>query len=210
VGFDPTALKMAGEDGGGFGLFSIRERLSLLGGRMDIDSAPGRGSRFILTAPGGVAGAARRNDTSDEAPSGARQAGAQLRAPEPGARIRVLLADDHAVVREGLKGVLGEEPDIQVVGEAAHGMEAVELADELRPDVVLMDVSLPLLDGIEATLAIHAAHPDIRIIGLSTFDDHVHAKEMREAGAVEYVTKSAPSGVLLAAIRRAGVATASG
>lgn len=209
VGFDPAALKLAGENGGGFGLFSIRERLSLLGGRMDIDSAPGRGSRFILTAPLGVAEAAPPPVTSGFMPPEAGQAGAQLSAPAPGVRIRVLLADDHAVVREGLKGVLGEESDIQVVGEAAHGLEAVELAGELHPDVILMDVSLPLLNGIEATLAIHAAHPDIRIIGLSMFDDRAHAQEMRDAGAVEYVTKSAPSGVLVAAIRRAGVVTAS-
>jgi len=121
-------------------------------------------------------------------------------------RISVLPADDHAVVREGLKDVLGVEPDIQIVGEAAHGLEAVELAADLHPDVILMDVSLPLLTGVEATSAIHAAHPDIRIIGLSMFDDRVHAQEMRDAGAVEYVTKSAPSSELIAAIRRAGAA----
>ena len=210
AGFDPTALKMAGDSGGGFGLFSIRERLELLGGRMDIDSAPGGGSRFILTAPVGRAAVVTPPVAPGPQPPSPRTETGAGGAPAPGARIRILLADDHAVVREGLKGLLGEEPDIQVVGEAEHGLEAAELADELHPDVILMDVSMPLLGGIDATRAIHAAHPAIRIIGLSTFDDRACAQAMREAGAVEYVTKSAPSGVLVAAIRRAGVVTAEG
>jgi len=160
------------------------------------------------SAPLGQAGASAPPLARSAPPPEQRKAGGKPSAPTPGVRISVLLADDHAVVREGLKGVLGEEPDIQIVGEAAHGLEAVELAAELHPDVILMDVSLPLLTGVEATSAIHAAHPDIRIIGLSMLDDRVHAQEMRDAGAVEYVTKSAPSSELIAAIRRAGAAAA--
>ena len=209
-GFDPKALRRAGESGGGFGLFSIRERLELLGGRMDFDSAPGRGSRFVLTAPTGLPMDEVQPATSGSPPPVRRQVAAMDRAPAPGVRIRVMLADDHDVVREGLKGVLGEEPDIQVVGEAAHGLEAVELAGELHPDVILMDVSMPMITGVDATRAIHVSHPDIRIIGLSIFDDRGHAQEMRDAGAVEYVTKSAPSSELIAAIRRAAAVPARG
>jgi PAS domain S-box-containing protein len=192
TGFDPGELKRAGEIGGGFGLFSIRERLDLLGGRMEIDSAPGCGSRFILTAPLGqsVVMAPGERAFSDGS-------------PKPGVPIRVLLADDHAVVREGLRGMLGEEPDIVVVGEAAHGLEAVELAGQLHPDVILMDVNLPKLNGVEATRVIHGAHPEVRVIGLSMFEDGERVQDMRDAGAVDYVTKSAPSSDLLAAIRRA-------
>jgi DNA-binding NarL/FixJ family response regulator len=110
-------------------------------------------------------------------------------------------------VRERLEGVRGEEQDIQIVGEAAHGLEAVELATDLDPDVILRDVSLPRPSGVETTSTIHAAHPDIRVIGLSMFDDRAQAQEMRDGGAVEFVTKSAPSSDLLAAIRRGSVAT---
>jgi DNA-binding NarL/FixJ family response regulator len=155
-------------------------------------------------------GNANHPATSGSPPPVRRQVAAMDRAPAPGVRIRVMLADDHDVVREGLKGVLGEEPDIQVVGEAAHGLEAVELAGELHPDVILMDVSMPMITGVDATRAIHVSHPDIRIIGLSIFDDRGHAQEMRDAGAVEYVTKSAPSSELIAAIRRAAAVPARG
>jgi len=126
---------------------------------------------------------------------------AQGRPPRPGTPIRVLLADDHAVMREGLAGLLGEEPDIEVVGEAPDGKEAVRLATALLPDVVLMDVSMPGLDGVEATRAIRKDHPDIRVIGLSTYEEAERAQTMRDAGADCYLTKSGPAALLLAAIR---------
>jgi DNA-binding NarL/FixJ family response regulator len=113
----------------------------------------------------------------------------------------VLLADDHAVVREGLARLLGGEPDMEVVGQAPDGREAVRLAHTLLPDVVLMDVSMPGLDGVEAARAIHRDLPDIRIIGLSMLGEAEGAKAMRDAGAVGYLTKSVPAADLIAAVR---------
>jgi signal transduction histidine kinase/DNA-binding NarL/FixJ family response regulator len=204
-GFDPSALKPSGELGG-FGIFSIRERLSLIGGRIEIDSAPGRGSRFVLTAPlsqPAPSEVARREER--QASAGAEAAARGPVAPphpaHPGARIRVLLADDHAVMREGLARLLGGEPDVEVVGQAADGHEAVMLATRLLPDVILMDVSMPGLNGIEATRAIHNDYPDVRIVGLSMFEEAERAQALRDAGAVAYVAKSGPATGLLAAIR---------
>jgi DNA-binding NarL/FixJ family response regulator len=117
------------------------------------------------------------------------------------AKIRVLLADDHAVMREGLARLLGEHRDIEIVGQATHGLEAVQLTSKLQPDVILMDVSMPHMNGIEATRAIHQEFAQIRIIGLSMFEEPEQAQAMREAGAMVYLTKSGPSAELLKAIR---------
>jgi signal transduction histidine kinase/ActR/RegA family two-component response regulator len=203
-GFAPAALQQVGGIAGGFGLISIRERLSLFGGRMEIDSTPGGGSRVMLIAP----------LSAMAAPQPARHAGGRTH-PHPGPspenragdRIRVLLADDHAVVREGLAELLETEPDVEVVGHAADGWEAVQLAATLRPNVVLMDMSMPGLDGVEATRAIHRDVPNVRVIGLSMFGDRHHIQAMHDAGAVGYLTKSAPTADLIAAVRGAAAHT---
>ncbi len=106
-------------------------------------------------------------------------------------------------MRQGLAGLLRLEPDFEVVGEASDGPAAIELTRDLLPDIVLMDVSLPGMDGIEATRIIHREHPEIRIIGLSTFDADEKSSAMFEAGAVNYVSKSGPSENLSKAIRAA-------
>lgn len=197
-GFDPRKVRPAGEMGGGFGLFSIRERLDLIGGRMAIDSTPGHGSRVVLTALPGR-GEKAAVEVSAEPP--AADAPVQLTAPALGARVRVLVADDHEVMRDGLARLLGSEPDIEVVGQAADGKMAVDLARKLRPDVVLMDLGMPRLSGIDATAAITAALPEVRVIGLSMFDESERAQTMFAAGAVAYLTKSGPSQNILSAIR---------
>ncbi len=115
--------------------------------------------------------------------------------------MRVLLADDHALVRQSLARVLNWEPDIEVVGEAEDGRLAVKLAEQLQPDVVLMDVSMPVMNGLDATRLIRAAHPEIRVIGLSMFQHGEQAQPMLDAGAVVYVGKSDAPDVLLNAIR---------
>jgi PAS domain S-box-containing protein len=202
-GFDPNALRNASESGRAFGLFSIRERLELLGGRMDINSAPGDGSRFTLTTPPGrPATAAEPGVVADAPAAGEDEPPAPLTTRRAGAPIRVLIADDHAVVREGLRLLLRHEPDMRVAGEAVDGQEAVALAASLDPDVILMDVSMPKVNGVDATRAICRDHPAISVIGLSMFDDAERAEAMRAAGAVDYVSKSGSPHQLLSAIRR--------
>jgi PAS domain S-box-containing protein len=198
VGFDPNALPPAGEAGKGFGLFSIRERLELFGGKLEIESAPGRGSRFIISAP--ITPMPPRPVSVAELPSEIISKLIPLHTP--GRKIRVLLADDHAVVRQGIANLLNNEEDIEVVGAAANGQEAVNLAARLMPDVILMDMSMPKLNGVEATRLIHNDHEDIRIIGLSMFDESEKAQAMRDAGAVSYLSKSGPAEELIHAIRQ--------
>jgi DNA-binding NarL/FixJ family response regulator len=112
-----------------------------------------------------------------------------------------LLADDHALLREGLRSLLGEEADIELVGEASDGRQAVEVALRTRPDVILMDVTMPRVDGIEATRQITAALPQARVIGLSMHEEEDMAAAMYEAGASAYLSKGGPSESLLATIR---------
>lgn len=196
-GFEPSKMKPAGEIGGGFGLFSIRERLDLIGGRMDIISSPGSGSRFVLMAPLG-------SPLPAPAPVETECIAAPAVPVPPlsdGARYRILVADDHAVMRDGLLRLLGHESDVEIVGQASDGKMAIELARKLKPDVILMDLSMPKISGIDATRIIHEEAPQIRIIGLSMFDEVERAQTMFGAGAVAYLSKSAPSQNIILTIR---------
>lgn len=116
-------------------------------------------------------------------------------------KIRVLLVDDHEIVRRGLTMVLQKEPDIEIVGEAGSGSGAIEMVRRLHPDVILMDVSMPGVSGAEATHAIHSEFPEIRVIGLSVFDDTRVIARMVASGAAAYVTKGGDPSALLAAVR---------
>jgi len=130
--------------------------------------------------------------------------GTQSPAPETtpaGPSLRVLLADDHEIVREGLISVLSEAPDIEVVGEAANGREAINLAYQLQPDVVIMDVAMPLINGDDATRQIKLHLPQTRVIALSMYEEPDLIEKMRLAGAESYLLKTAPSDRLVAAIR---------
>jgi DNA-binding NarL/FixJ family response regulator len=116
-------------------------------------------------------------------------------------KIRILIADDHAVVREGTRRILEQEPDMEVVGEAGDGEEAVNLATSLKPDVAIMDISMPKMDGIEATRLIKAACPSISVLALSAYDDDQFVFSLLEAGAAGYLLKSVRGRELLDAIR---------
>ena len=116
-------------------------------------------------------------------------------------RIRILLADDHAVVRQGFKMILSSQPDMEIVGEAGNGREAVELAENLKPDIVVMDVAMPELNGIEATRRAIAADPRIRVIALSMHKDSAYVREILRAGARGYLLKDSLAGDLVSAIR---------
>ena len=116
-------------------------------------------------------------------------------------RIRILLADDHAVVRQGFRLILASQPDMEIVGEAGDGNEAVTLATSLNPHVVVMDVAMPLLNGIEATRRIAAAAPNVRILALSMHKDNVYVREILRAGARGYLLKDSIDSDFLAAVR---------
>jgi len=115
-------------------------------------------------------------------------------------RIRILLADDHAVVRQGFKMILDAQPDMEIVGEAGNGREAVDLAEQLRPDVVVMDVAMPELNGIEATRRLASSVPHARVIALSMHKDSVYVREILRAGARGYLLKDSGAADLVAAI----------
>lgn len=118
-------------------------------------------------------------------------------------KIRVLLADDHAIVREGVKRILAGETDIEVVGEAADGVEAVALATRLRPDVAVLDISMPRLDGIEATRQIRAAVPETHTLALTMHADESYVFQLIKAGASGCVLKHDPAPDFIEAIRSA-------
>ncbi|MEV0224573.1 response regulator transcription factor [Streptomyces sp. NPDC050704] len=120
-----------------------------------------------------------------------------------GPTIRVLLADDHPVVREGLAAMLATQPDLTVVGEAATGTEALHRTASLAPDVVLMDLQMPGMDGIAATAAIRAAHPEVRVLVLTTYDTDADITAAVDAGAVGYLLKDTGRHELCEAVRTA-------
>jgi DNA-binding NarL/FixJ family response regulator len=115
--------------------------------------------------------------------------------------IRIIIADDHGVVREGLRAVLGSEPDMEVVGEAATGKEVLERATEVLPDVILMDIQMPDLNGIEATRRILEASPDVGVVVLTMFEDDDSVFSAMRAGARGYVLKGAPPSEILKVLR---------
>lgn len=119
----------------------------------------------------------------------------------PKMTIHVLLVDDQSLFREGLRTLLSIWPDIEVVGEAGNGQEAMEKTAELQPHVILMDLRMPVLDGVAATRRILQTHPQTRIIVLTTFDDDEHVFDGLRAGAVGYLLKDTPSTKLVEAIR---------
>ena len=195
-GFSPDILDSYTEPRG-FGLLSIRERARYIGGNLVVESAPGKGSRFALTVP-------ISKDRVDQVERPAvdqqplTQAGFPVSTGISG--LRVLFVDDHSVMRQGLIRLMTGQPNIQVVGEAANGQEAIERVRQLKPDVVVMDVAMPEMDGIEATRRIKAEFPTVRVIGLSMYQEEQFANSMRQAGAEAFVSKTASSTELLEAI----------
>lgn len=116
-------------------------------------------------------------------------------------KLKVLIVDDHAIVRDGVRMILEAQPDIEVVGEASDGRQAVEKARELSPGIVLMDIAMPGMNGLEATAVIRREMPDVHVLALTMHEDYQYFFEVLNAGASGYVLKGASSGELLAAIR---------
>ena len=117
--------------------------------------------------------------------------------------IRLVIADDHLVVRTGLRAMLAAEPDVDVIGEATTGAQAIELADRVRPDVVLMDLRMPEVDGVAATARIREQHPEVNVLVLTTYDTDADILKAIEAGATGYLLKDTTRDELFRAVRAA-------
>jgi DNA-binding NarL/FixJ family response regulator len=118
-------------------------------------------------------------------------------------KIRVLLADDHTVVRQGLRALLAAEEDIEIIGEAENGRQALQLVKKLLPDVVVMDIAMPVLNGVEATRQITRYVPSVKVLVLSTYSNDEYVEQLTEAGAAGYLVKQTAANDLLKAIREA-------
>lgn len=204
-GFDPEAA--AGTPSGGmsskFGLYSIQERMRALGGSFDIHSVPGKGTTAMLVVP-----LARKTDDTGlnlqvAATRDSSGLGLSPSTAAPQQTITVLLVDDHLMVRQGLRAVLDAYADVEVVGEAGNGEEAVRLADQLRPSVVVMDINMPTMNGIEATRQIMQRYPETIIMGLSVNATQDNEEAMKRAGAITLMTKEAAVEQLHDAIQEA-------
>ena len=176
-----------------FGLLSLRERASYIGGNFLIQSAPEQGSRFILSVPFSLP------------PSGVPKIDVPVckhssQDSEGSGGIRVLLVDDHKVMRQGLIKLISGQTNIEVVGEAANGLEAIELARRIKPHVIVMDISMPGMNGVEATRIIKGELPEVRVIGLSMFEDENILRAMLEARAETLLSKTSSSTELIKAI----------
>lgn len=115
-------------------------------------------------------------------------------------KIRILIVDDHALVREGIRSLLALVADIEIVGEAADGREAIEKTGQLMPDIVLMDLAMPVMGGLEATRRIHKQYPTTKVVGLTQYDDSEYVVPLIEAGARGFITKMSSSTELSSAI----------
>lgn len=212
AGFDPSILEPGHTARQGFGLFSIQERMTSLNGSFRLASTPGKGTQVTLAVPlPSVSAVASAGDTKTDRVS----AGETFRTPErlrdsstdlsderpAGSRIRVVIADDHVMIRQHLGNLLRGHDDIGVIGEAANGAEAAELAATLLPDVIVMDVTMPTLSGVEATRLISKRHPDILIIGVSVHGAEQVEAKMKQEGAVAFVSKEAVADQLYPAIK---------
>lgn len=188
AGHDQAVLLRQIGTGGGFGLFAIRERVEVLGGRLEVESAPGRGTRVAMVVPPATRLPAAASPGA-EAEAAGQQGGQRGGREKKTGGLRVLLADDHPIVRKGLADMLRGQAGIETVIEASDGQEAVELARANKPHMIVMDITMPRMNGIEATRCIRAELPDTQVIGLSMHEDEDMARAMLEAGATNYLRK---------------------
>ena len=181
---------------GSFGLFSIKERLGLLGGLVKVRSQPGQGTTVTMTVPVTIkseqmttASGTLFESTTSDIPAG--------RVPD----VRVMVADDHKLFREGLISLLSQESFVHIVGQANDGEEAVNLARELKPDILIIDVTMPKLNGVQVTAQVMRELPNTKVIGLSMHERDDMANAMRDAGAAAYCSKGGPTEALLNVLR---------
>lgn len=195
-GFDVEATGRA-QSSSGFGLFSIHERLMALGGNTSIETAPGKGTVVRLEVPLAIAAL----DRPDGRPAVASPAVSdEERHPADPRPVRIVVVDDHAMVRQGLSTMIDEDERMSVVGEAADGVEAIEAMETHSPDVILIDVNMPRMNGIEATREICRRSPGTVVIGLSVQDDETTANLMQKPGAKAFLSKGGSADRMIATI----------
>ena len=211
IGFDLAAADTPNGDlTSKFGLFSIKERMKALGGTFDIRSVPGQGTMAMLTLPFDNVRSFELSEAVNSKSStqnSTRPSDSELITQNSQlldkACIRLLLVDDHAMVRQGLRSVLDAYEDVDVVGEASDGEEAMISVERLQPSIVVMDINMPKMNGIEATAQIKARYPHILIIGLSVNVEGENADLMKKAGAAVLLTKEAAVDELYRVIQEA-------
>jgi CheY-like chemotaxis protein len=189
-GFDVAATGQQ-QAASGFGLFSIRERLQALGGDISIESAKGRGTCIQLQVPLSIAALTPPDDRRPNAlkPAKVSRNPEEPRLEERNQGVRVLVVDDHTMVRQGLATLINDDERTTVVGEASDGLEAIEATERYQPDVILIDVNMPRMNGIEATREICRRWPNQIVIGLSVQADDTTADLMLKAGAKAFLSK---------------------
>lgn len=201
-GFDPQTIEQGDETMENFGLFLLRERFSWLGGQVEIFSKPGAGCTVTLSLPIEIDNVIENHSpissTNSSFTTTDMSTSSPVRSKGP---LRIILADDHTIVREGLIQILQKDDLFSVIGEAPDGETAVALAQELNPDVVLMDISMPGIGGAEATRRIKSANPGIHVIALSMHEESERGSEMLDAGATKYISKSRAASTIGDAIR---------
>lgn len=192
-----------------FGLRQVAERLKSWNCGLHMTSSPGAGTQATIIIPVSACSFTKEEVHPDEGRSSARSLSqrepklpAEVAAPA-GALCRVMLVEDHAAMRSALVRALQNEPDMEVVGQAVDGESALATATESKPDVILMDVTLPGMSGVEATRLLNSHFPGVKIIGLSLCDEMDFGHNLRAAGAVDFVNKAEPYARLIGAIRAA-------
>ncbi len=204
AGFDLVAATAATTIPSGlsskFGLFSIRERMKSMGGSFDLESIPGQGTTAILTLPLGnvrmpssefIVLSSKLSESDNSKLSTQHSRLPSHSALHEKQSIKVLLVDDHTMLRQGLRTMLEGYEDVEIIGEAWDGQEAVQAVDQLRPGVVVMDINMPKMNGIDATAQIKTRHPETIVIGLSVNVDDETQEAMMKAGANLLLSKEA-------------------
>jgi DNA-binding NarL/FixJ family response regulator/signal transduction histidine kinase len=200
LGFDPAARAVP-DTTGGYGLFGMEERARLLGGEVQIDSTAGWGTRIRAALPYRInREATESRPLAGSAPRPAAIAPGRAESISGTHALRVLIADDHAIVRQGLREILEAQGGVTVIGEAENGAQAADRARELLPDVVLMDLQMPEVDGLEGLRRLHSEMPDLPVIVLTTFENEASVSQALSAGARGYLLKDTAPSDLVAAI----------
>jgi PAS domain S-box-containing protein len=195
-GFDPGAMPDKPTAGRNVGLVGMRERAALIGAQLRVESAPGKGTSVSAVVPIVIRAGGSSNGRSSEVIT-VNEGKKEKRAPD---QTTILIADDHPMVREGLRSMLDGTEGLVVVGEAADGHEAVDAVETLAPDVVLMDVRMPDMDGLAATEAIKQNHPETSIVIITSYESKDYLRRAIEAGAAGYLLKGMSRDSLIDAI----------